>query len=127
MKIKEIFQKKKTRAIAIIAVIVMTTTTVGTMGYTRARQAAAMEDSMPVMIETAQVTRQDLKKTISLNGTIAALDSQSVASELTGVKINSLKVRVGDRVKKGDIIATLDTTNIEKSLAQAKDPCGYFP
>ncbi|WP_026666513.1 HlyD family efflux transporter periplasmic adaptor subunit [Butyrivibrio sp. FC2001] len=121
MKIKEIFQKKKTRAIAIIAVIVMTTTTVGTMGYTRARQAAAMEDSMPVMIETAQVTRQDLKKTISLNGTIAALDSQSVASELTGVKINSLKVRVGDRVKKGDIIATLDTTNIEKSLAQAKE------
>ena len=121
MKINEIFQKKKTRAIAIIAVIIMTTTTVGTVGYTRAKKVAAMEDATAAMVETAQVTRQDIKKTISLNGTIAALDSQSVTSELTGVKINSLKVRVGDRVKKGDVIATLDTTSIEKSLTQAKE------
>ncbi|WP_408071871.1 HlyD family efflux transporter periplasmic adaptor subunit [Butyrivibrio sp. JL13D10] len=121
MKLKEISVKKKKVIIAITSVILIITVTAGTIFVTRISHASANTEDMSNVTETAEVTRQDIKKTISLNGTIAALDSQSVASELTGVKINSLKVRVGDRVKKGDVIAVLDTTSIEKSLQQAKD------
>ncbi|WP_026529216.1 HlyD family efflux transporter periplasmic adaptor subunit [Butyrivibrio sp. VCD2006] len=121
MKFKEILLKKKTRLIAITIAILMATVTVGTACIININKAKASAADMIPMVEIAEVTRQDIKKTISLNGTIAALDSQSVASELTGVKINSLKVRVGDRVKEGDVIAVLDTTSIEKSLAQAKE------
>jgi len=119
MKIKELLGKKKTRIIAIAVTIVVITASVSTFGVVRANKKDANE--MVPVTETCEVTRQDLKKTISLNGTIAALDKQSVASELTGVKINSLKVRVGDRVKKGDVIAELDTTNTQKYLDKAKD------
>ncbi len=121
MKIKEFLSGKRTKVLVITSIVLIVSVTVGTINYTRITHASAAADESVSMIETAEVTRQDLKKTISLNGTITALDSQSVASELTGVKINSLKVRVGDRVKKGDVIAVLDTTSIEKSLAQAKE------
>lgn len=121
MKLKEMTGKKKTGIIAITSVVLIITITAGAITANRITHASAATEDMSSLTETAEVTRQDIKKAISLNGTIAALDSQSVASELSGVKINSLKVRVGDRVKKGDIIATLDTTSIEKALAQARD------
>ena len=121
MKMKDIFRNKKNVIITVTAGILIVAVTAGTVYMTCMVHASATAENVSNFTETAEVTRQDIKKTISLNGTIAALDSQSVASELTGVKINSLKVRVGDRVKKGDIIATLDTTGIEKSLSQAKE------
>ena len=121
MKLKEVLKEKKVKiAVPVTLFLVSTIAATSLATVARAGVPNGAED-MANTVNTTTVIKQDLQKTISLNGTITALDSQSVASELTGVKVNALKVRVGDRVKKGDVIAVLDTTSIENSLKQAKD------
>ena len=95
----------------------MTTTAVVMIKNT----TSANENVTETSLQTVTINRERIEKTLSLNGTIAALESQSVTSELSGVKVKEVKVRVGDHVKEGDVIAVLDTTSIEKSLKLAEN------
>lgn len=73
-------------------------------------------DNVAPVIETETVVRQDLRKSITLNGTIASAESVTLTSDLTDTYVKSLPVKVGDAVTKGQVIAVLDTTNLEKQL-----------
>ncbi|MBQ7430390.1 MAG: HlyD family efflux transporter periplasmic adaptor subunit [Butyrivibrio sp.] len=115
----KIIENKKKVLMGTVAGILVVTVATGSIVYIQSKDTDLTD--MAAQLETVSITKQDLEKTLSINGTIAALESQSVTSELTGVKVNELKVRVGDHVKKGDVVAVLDTTTIEKSLAQAQE------
>lgn len=115
----KIIENKKKVLMGTVAGILVVTVATGSIVYIQSKDTDLTD--MAAQLETVSITKQDLEKTLSINGTIAALESQSVTSELTGVKVNELKVRVGDHVKKGDVVAILDTTTIEKSLAQAQE------
>ena len=115
----KIIENKKKVLMGTVAGILVVTVATGSIVYIQSKDTDLAD--MAAQLETVSITKQDLEKTLSINGTIAALESQSVTSELTGVKVNELKVRVGDHVKKGDVVAVLDTTTIEKSLSQAQE------
>ncbi|MCR5526939.1 MAG: HlyD family efflux transporter periplasmic adaptor subunit [Lachnospiraceae bacterium] len=120
MKYKSVIGKvfKHKKALIVGIVILLGASVAGTViSSNRKAQAEAMEAAMPAGI---QVTKQDLKKTISISGTVASNESYSITSELTDVDIKEVKVKVGDRVKKGDVIALLDTTTVENSLEAAE-------
>lgn len=70
--------------------------------------------------ETAQVERRTLVESISATGTVTSVGSKSVGADVTGVKVESVSVKVGDRVEEGDVICLLDTTDIEEDLADAR-------
>lgn len=119
MKKLEITNKRN--AMIILSSIVLTITIATTSGVTIYKKSMVKAADNENTLQTVEVIKQDLEKSLSINGTIAALESQSVTSELSGVKVKSIKVRVGDHVKKGDVVAELDTSTIEKALKQAED------
>ena len=57
-----------------------------------------------------------------MTGTVKAGSSASVAASdsVKTYKVTAVNVAVGDTVRKGDVIATLDTTDVEKQIANAQ-------
>ena len=71
-------------------------------------------------LSTVTVEKHDLKQKVTVTGTVESKETTSVKSELAGTKFKSVKVKVGDRVKKGDVIAELDDTDLKVQLAAAQ-------
>jgi len=65
------------------------------------------------------VSKQTVVSSISETGQVSVDGSVDVKSSVSG-KITSIKVKAGDYVKAGQLIATIDTSDIYTSLAQAK-------
>lgn len=66
----------------------------------------------------ATATAQDLTTSDSFTGTVAAVDSQSVVSAISGAKVIEVDVEEGDTVEAGDVIAKLDTTDVEQQIKE---------
>lgn len=70
-------------------------------------------------LATAKVQRGDIKVTVSETGTIQPLVKVEIKSKVAG-QVDKLFVDVGERVKKGQLLIQLDTTDMERSLAQSR-------
>lgn len=70
-------------------------------------------------LATAKVQRGDIKVTVSETGTIQPLVKVEIKSKVAG-QVEKLFVDVGERVKKGQLLIQLDTTDMERSLAQSR-------
>lgn len=57
---------------------------------------------------------------LSANGNIAAWQEAIVGSEANGLRLQSVRVNVGDVVKAGQVLATFDADTVEADLAQAQ-------
>lgn len=62
----------------------------------------------------------ELALTLSANGNIAPWQEASVGSESNGLRLADVRVNVGDRVKKGQVLATFSPETINADVAQAK-------
>jgi len=70
-------------------------------------------------LSTIPVTVGPIKQTIFTNGVIESNETTNVYAQ-TSANLTSVFVTVGDQVKAGDVIALLDTTDLEKSLKSAE-------
>ncbi len=70
-------------------------------------------------LPTQTVARQNLSITVTANGKIEAERSINLSPKNAGI-IKSLLVKEGDFVKKGQIIAYMDDSNLQGQLTQAK-------
>lgn len=68
---------------------------------------------------TEEVKRGNLKETVSATGTLKANDTISLDFETTG-RVESVAVKVGQKVGKGDIIGTLNDAGLQLAVDQAK-------
>ncbi len=84
-------------------------------GYWRFR---ANRSGQP-FIQTAQVERTTVTLTISASGTIQPYKIVEVKSKAAG-KVIEMAVEVGDRVKKGQLIARIDPTDTQTAVDQAQ-------
>lgn len=84
-------------------------------------QRRAQERMEAQKVETVQVKRQNLVDAISVTGTIASADAWDVSASAKDVKVLEVRYKVGDYVEKGEVVAVLDTTNLELSLTEAKN------
>ena len=78
------------------------------------------------MVEVEPVEKRDLSDSVSLKGTIAGQSKTNVMS-LAAAEITAVNVQVGDIVKEGDPLVTLDQKDIEKQIKypnSAKDKQG---
>ena len=69
--------------------------------------------------EVEPVEKRDLSDSVSLKGTIAGQSKTNVMS-LAAAEITAVNVQVGDIVKEGDPLVTLDQKDIEKQIAELK-------
>lgn len=69
--------------------------------------------------ETEPVTRGNLTITVSATGSLEPRNQVDVGSELSGIA-RSVEVDFNDHVKKGQVLATLDTSKLEAQVKQSK-------
>ena len=71
-------------------------------------------------VELAPVEQKSIAVKLSVNGSVAPWQEAIVGSQLSGVRIDSLRVEVGDTVKKGQTLAVFDQETVRADLAQAR-------
>ncbi|MDZ7637457.1 MAG: efflux RND transporter periplasmic adaptor subunit [Bryobacterales bacterium] len=69
-------------------------------------------------VRLAPATLDSISRTVEVNGTLAAQDQVAVAFKVAG-RIDRLPVDLGDTVKQGQLLASLDKTDFELAVAQA--------
>lgn len=111
---------KRHKKLSIFLVIVLVLAAVVLTVRNRAQAVSAALTYQFVRTTTLQKT--DLTDSVSVNGTVKSGSSASVTASdsVKTYKVTAVNVAVGDTVKKGDVIATLDTTDVEKQLETAQ-------
>lgn len=71
-------------------------------------------------IQLAEVKTGTVKEIISSSGTLEGTDSADLRFKIAG-KLNSITVKPGETVKKGQLIASLDTRDLQIDLQQANN------
>ena len=72
-----------------------------------------------VSFETAKVERTSIKSSITATGTIEPVTSVTVGTQVSGI-VSKLYVDYNSVVKKGQVIAELDKTNLTSELKTAQ-------
>ena len=93
------------------ALIAAAVITAGTYYSTRAEPAPALT--------TAAVTRGDIVKVVSATGTLQAVTTVQVGTQISGT-VESLHADFNSMVRKGQLLARLDASTYASSLAQAQ-------
>ena len=81
------------------------------MGHSVAEEAAApaVVTGRPALTVRTAVLREDKwSESLSANGSILPWQEAIIGSQLQGVRIAEVKVSIGDHVKRGEVLATLD-------------------
>lgn len=103
--VKKYYKKKRTWAILIIVIIILS--------------YALKPASTSINIVTDNARYIDLKQTVLATGQVTSNTDLDLSFNSTGI-VKSLRVKVGDVVKKGDILATIDQGSVLASLTQAR-------
>ncbi len=82
-------------------------------------RAAFFSAPPPPTFAVAEVSRADLEDSVLASGTIYAIERVSVGAQATG-QLKSLKVELGDRVKKGQLVAEIDDLTQQNELRNAE-------
>lgn len=112
------FLKKHMKGIIIFLVIAGIL--VGGYCYLKNLGNKALEAMTQASVETAVAEKRDLVRVVSATGKIVSLQSKDISTTVTGAKVKEVMADVGDEVKAGEVLFTLDTEDIEKNLENAK-------
>jgi RND family efflux transporter MFP subunit len=85
------------------------------------KPAAKAGEPKPALSVTA-VSPQPAEwpQTLATNGNIAAWQEATIGSEISGQRLTDVLANVGDRVKKGQVLARVDDDTVAAELAQSK-------
>jgi HlyD family secretion protein len=97
------------RGVAVVAVVV-----IGVMAWRHFGK-----DGAEVTYETAEVDRGTVEKSISSTGSVAALVTVEVGSQISG-QVSALHADFNSQVKKGDLLAVIDPQTYQQRVAQAE-------
>ena len=94
------------------------------LGMAKGRDAnAARRPAGPVVVVTAQAESRDVPVNLTANGTVTALQSVDLRSQITST-VQQVHIKEGQFVHRGDLLFTLDSrteeANIKKALAQVE-------
>ena len=110
MKLKRIRFTKKT--FVILGVVVLAVAC-GVYFYSMRAKA----ENIHTNVSVTNLKKTDLQDTTSVSGIVHSDDSYNVYTTLT-MPVKSISADVGDAVKKGDVLALLDTADLEKDIEQ---------
>lgn len=106
--------KRRTRIIGGVVLVVLIVA--GVFGWQRMTASAA---STTTRVQTATVTRGSLSATVNASGNVSAPTSAALAFQSSG-RVAQVPVKVGDQVKKGQLLMQLDTTDLQLALKTAQ-------
>ena len=71
-------------------------------------------------VTTVQPVQSSLPLKLPANGTVVAWQEAIIGSEANGLRLVDVRVNVGDRVTKGQVLATFATEQVNAEVAQAR-------
>lgn len=113
--IAEVPKKKKKVWLIVLVIAAIVIVLIGTAVKNMTSQIETAANT----VEVEPVEKRDLSDSVSLKGTIAGQSKTNVMS-LAAAEITAVNVQVGDIVKEGDPLVTLDQKDIEKQIAELK-------
>ena len=102
--------KKK---IIIISSIIIIATVVLFLSWSYVK-AAQKKTEMP----TTVLAKSDLVDSVLASGTVISSNSKEIYSTLPNYTIKEVSIKVGEKVKAGDVLAVLDTASLESDIKQ---------
>ena len=113
--VAEVPKKKKKVWLIVLIIAAIVIVLIGTAVKNMTSQIETASNT----VEVEPVEKRDLSDSVSLKGTIAGQSKTNVMS-LAAAEITAVNVQVGDIVKEGDPLVTLDQNDIEKQIAELK-------
>lgn len=80
---------------------------------------AFFKPEKPVEYKTDAVKHMDLTKSISASGTLQAVESVQIGSQVSG-QVKDVYVDFNSQVKKGQLLAVIDTAQLQSRVAQSQ-------
>lgn len=109
--VAEVPKKKKKVWLIVLIIAAIVIVLIGTAVKNMTSQIETASNT----VEVEPVEKRDLSDSVSLKGTIAGQSKTNVMS-LAAAEITAVNVQVGDIVKEGDPLVTLDQNDIEKQI-----------
>jgi RND family efflux transporter MFP subunit len=92
-------------------------------GCGRTGSAAGKAEEGPLPIEVGKVQAQEVRRTIDVTGTLAAVEEVTVSSEVEG-RVLRIAADLGDRVSAGQPLVVLDPEKLQYRLDQQRAALG---
>lgn len=105
--------KKKTVLIIVAVLVVVAFISLATVNAIKSKQETG------VFVKTTAIIKKDIESNIFTSGTVVSKNDVDVTSDISG-KIKEVLVEEGMKVKKGDVLARIDSDNLEFELKQSK-------
>jgi HlyD family secretion protein len=80
---------------------------------------------MPLAVDAAAATRQNLATYVTLDGQIAPLEQSTLAFQQSGT-ITAINVNIGDMVHRGALLARIDPSTLQAQLSQAQAQAAQY-
>jgi RND family efflux transporter MFP subunit len=108
-------------ALSSLAVAVVLAGTAGILASSRAAddKKAAPASRPALTVTAARPARARLPLRLAANGNVAAWQEAVIGSESNGLRLQEVRVNVGDIVKKGEVLAVFDAATVSADRAQA--------
>lgn len=104
-----------------IAVVVWQTRTAkNSVAPEKVKSADTTEQKAALTVTIVQPQQQNWEQTFTANGNIAAWQEVVIGSELSGQRLTRVNVNVGDEVRRGQVLAEINSETIRADLAAAK-------
>lgn len=110
--------KMRNKGIFLIFVMIISVLLFSCQGNKSGTQSASsVETLFPVSVD--KVEKREIEKTLSFVGNLEPAEKATIVPDISG-KLWKIYVDVGERVKKGQVLAELDHRHIDLQLEQAK-------
>ncbi len=104
-------KKKIRRRIAVLVIVVLIA------GFF-VRNSIMAKNTLPTVF-TTEVTIEDVEQTLRTNGTVKSMETKSYFATVM-VPVSEVKVAVGDKVKKGDVLLKFDEAALSEARQEAE-------
>ncbi len=117
--------KKSRKPLIVVSIILIAFVAVALVSFSRLKSRLATATPMavsPLAVKTTQLKTGTLQKTLAVLATIKSNATVQLKSETAG-KITSLSAREGDLLKKGQVVALIDSSeqSLQLNAAQNRD------
>ncbi|WP_430422314.1 efflux RND transporter periplasmic adaptor subunit [Methylibium petroleiphilum] len=85
-----------------------------------AASAATSAGKPALTVTTTRAETLDWPRTLEAHGSVAAWQEASIGAEIGGFRLTEVRVNVGDRVRRGQVLALMSPDTVQADLAQTR-------
>lgn len=82
-------------------------------------EGAAQAAASAMAVSTAPVLRREMPRGLTVSGPVSPVEEMQLGVEVTGLRVTALNVDVGQSVRRGQVLLTLDHRSLDSDLTQA--------